>query len=1093
MASRSRILLSGESGRGYRGWRGRGRPATGELDATVGCVGARFGWVSAGGHGSAAAGLPPLGVGASGLRRDVLVRVLVLLLLVSGVVLWRGLSQERPAVSHAAHSGAAHTAAGLHEGLTSLPLAAQGAVSAALGSGSDAYRVSSSGDGYQAVNPAQRLRARFDRAGVSVLSGGARLELRLDAVGYGAALSALAPVAPRARGNRVVYARQGLSEWYANGPLGLEQGFTLARAPAGGAGGPLVLSVALSGDVRASVDAGGRGLALAAPGSSVLRYDDLLATDARGRALHSWITLRAGQVLLHVDARGARYPLSIDPLVQQGAKLTGGEEVGKGYVGYSAAVSADGNTAIVGGMLDNNGVGAAWVFTRSEGKWTQQAKLTGEEATGLRYFGISVALSSNGNTALVGGSSYNSKVGAAWVFTRSEGKWTQQAKLTGKEEVGEGYFGGAAALSGDGNTALVAGSNNNSGIGAVWVFTRSEGKWTEQAKLTGNEETGNGTFGTSVAIASNGGNTALIGGEKDNSSTGAVWVFTRSEGKWTQQGAKLTGGAGNFGNSVALASEGNTALVGALSYNGAVGGAWVFTRSEGKWTQQAELTGKEETGEGEFGTSVALSSSGNTALVGGESDNKYTGAAWVFTRAEGKWTQQSKLTGREEVGEGAFGSAVALSAEGYTALIGGHGDSEVHGAAWIFASGPTATTGSATGVAETEATLHGIVNPEGTETKYYFEYGTTESYGSKTAETSVGSGTSNVAVSKTITGLTSNTKYHYRIVATNSNGTTDGADQVFTTIHWSFQEPPLLGNKEEGLIYGVSCTSSTACFSVGIFQNSSGSAFLPLAEKWNGTAWSAQEPPAPTGSTFPQLSRVSCTSSTACIAVGEYTNSSGIRQSLAEKWNGTAWSLQEPPAPTGSKGSELVGVSCTSSSECFATGYFTNSSGTSEPLAEKWNGTAWSLQEPPAPTGSKYNLLWGVSCASSTACIAVGEYTNSSGIRQPLAEKWNGTAWSLQEPSLPTGRKGGILRGVSCTSSTECTAVGGVLVSSEGFMPLAERWNGTAWSAQEPPVPTGARGSVLEGVSCTSSIECFATGSFANSSGRNRPLAEHMT
>ena len=1096
MPGQSNIILSkgGEhKGRGWSGWWGHavdGRPEA------VWYVGAWPGWVCAGGDVAAAAVVPSLPVRAIGSRRVVLARVtLLLLLVVGGVVLWRGLAVGRPAVSRAARADAAPFGAGAHQGLSSLPLAAQGVVSATVGSDSRAYRVHRSGEGYLAVNPAQRLRTRFDGGGVHVAAGRVRFGLRLDAAGSGT-MAALAPIAARAHGNRVVYARQGLSEWYANGPLGLEQGFTLARAPVATDSGPLTLSLVLSGNVHASVQPGGRGLTLAASGGPSLRYDNLQATDARGRALHSWVTLQGRRLLVHVDAHGARYPLSIDPLIQQGSKLTGKEETGKGYFGYSVALSADGNTALIGGPLDNSSVGAAWVFTRSEGKWTQQGgKLTGEEATGLRYFGNSVALSSNGNTAVIGGPYYNSQVGAVWVFTRSEGKWTQQAKLTGKEETGEGHFGNSVALSSDGNTALVGGLRDNTAAGAVWVFTRSEGKWTQQGgKLTGKEETGEGWFGYSVALASNGGNTALIGGEADNSHTGAAWVFTRSEGKWTQQGGKLTGGSGNFGNSVALSSEGSTALVGGLSYNGAVGAAWVFTRSEGKWTQQAKLAGEGETGEGEFGTSVALSAEGNTALIGGESDNKYAGAVWVFTRSEGKWTQQgAKLTGKEETGEGAFGSAAALSAEGHTALIGGPSDNEIHGAAWVFASGPTATTGSATGITETEATLHGIINPEGAATKYYLEYGTTESYGNKTAEASVGSGTSNVEVSKTITGLTSNTKYHYRLVATNTNGTTDGTDQTFTTTHWAFQELPLLGNKEEGLVSGVSCASSTACISVGTFQNSSGSGFLPLAEKWNGTGWSAQEPPAPAGGKFIELHGVSCSSSTACTAVDGYTNSSEKKEPYAEKWNGTTWSLQEPPAPTGSKGSGLLGVSCTSSTACTAVGSYTNSSGQNVPLAEKWNGTTWSLQEPPAPTGSKYNLLWGVSCTSSTACIAVGEYTNSSEKREALVEKWNGTEWSLQEPPLPTGRKGGLLRSVSCTSSTECTAVGGVLNGTEGYLPLAEKWNGTAWTAQEPPAPTGTRGSILEGVSCTSSTECFATGYFANTLGRNLPLAELMS
>ena len=200
-----------------------------------------------------------------------------------------------------------------HGGLTSLPLVAQARISGALGADERAYRVSRSGDGYWAFSPAQRLRARFDRAGALIASGRARLSLGLSAVGYGASLEPLGRVQPFARANRVVYARPGLSEWYANGPAGLEQGFTIARAPTGRVDGPLTLALALSGDVRPALSGGGRSLTFSAPGGSSLRYGGLAASDARGRSLHSWLELRGGRVLLRVDAGGASYPLRIDP------------------------------------------------------------------------------------------------------------------------------------------------------------------------------------------------------------------------------------------------------------------------------------------------------------------------------------------------------------------------------------------------------------------------------------------------------------------------------------------------------------------------------------------------------------------------------------------------------------------------------------------------------------------------------------------------------------------------------------------------------------------------------------------------------------
>jgi hypothetical protein len=629
-----------------------------------------------------------------------------LLSLTLGAALSERLAGERSSVLSGVRSGASS-----HRGLSSLPSSAQGPISGVLGAGDPAYRISAVGGGLRAVSPVQRLRVRFSRSGVLLSSGTMRLGLSLRAVGYGASLTALGEVTPSSKANRVSYARSGLSEWYVNGPLGLEQGFTLTRAPAGDRAGPLTLSMALSGNVHAALTSDGQSLTLSHARGSSLRYGALVASDARGHRLHSWLELHAGRVLLRIDTRGAAYPLRIDPLIQQGSKLTPNDANGKSDFGNSVALSADGSTALIGGPFDNSEAGAAWVFTRSGSTWTQQAKLTGGEEVGGSLFGISAALSSDGNTALIGGFGDNGHVGAAWVFTRSGSTWTQQGlKLIAESgEIGGGGFGISVALSSEGNTALIAGARDNTYVGAAWVFTRSGSTWTQQGlKLIakGGEEIGEGDFGQSVALSANG-STALIGAPNDNSHVGAAWVFTRSGSTWTQQGSKLTGGEeigpGFLGSSVALSADGNVALIGGNEDNVALGAAWEFTRSGSTWTQQgSKLTGGEETGEGFFGTSVALSSDGNTALVGGVLDNNLIGAAWVFTRSGSTWTQQgSKLTGGEEIGKGHFGEHVALSSDGNTALIGGYADNGTLGAAWVFASPPPAAQPGATSTATT--------------------------------------------------------------------------------------------------------------------------------------------------------------------------------------------------------------------------------------------------------------------------------------------------------------------------------------------------------------------------------------------------------
>jgi phage gpG-like protein len=588
---------------------------------------------------------------------------------------------------------AAHLRGLTRAGLLGLPLAAQGPVSQALGE-SPSYLVRRTATGLLAESPDQGLSLAFSSSGVSVSSGAAHLGLRLRGIGFGSSLIQLSSATPTAHANRVRYVHPGLEEWYANGPIGLEQGFTIARAPSARGSGPLALALALSGNTHALLARDGNSVAFTRRRSPVLRYGGLAAVDAAGRTLHAWLALARGRLLLNVDTRGAHYPLRIDPLLQQGEKLTAvhGGESGRGLFGFSVALSSDGNTALIGGPADNASKGAAWVFTRTEGKWTQQGeKLTG--ATG--GFGFSVALSSEGNTALIGARG-EPPGGAVYVFTRSAGKWTQQGgKLTGGEEIGSGLFGQSVALSSDGNTALIGGpcdghtEVSTTCVGAVWVFTRSGEKWTQQgAKLTGSGEIERGLFGNAVALSADG-NTAVVGGPGDNKEVGAVWVFTRSGEKWNQQGEKLTGEKGVnelFGQSVAVSENGNTALIGAPGGKGA-GVTFVFTRSGEKWTQQGKaLAGSGAVGgESLFGISVSLSANGNTALIGARRDNGNVGATWVFTRSGEAWSQQGgKLVGGGETGAGQFATAVALSSDGNTALVGGSEDYVGVGAAWAF-------------------------------------------------------------------------------------------------------------------------------------------------------------------------------------------------------------------------------------------------------------------------------------------------------------------------------------------------------------------------------------------------------------------------
>jgi hypothetical protein len=539
--------------------------------------------------------------------------------------------------------------------------------------------------------PASGLRSSFTTAGATVQLGSTRLSVGLRALGYGSALARVPGVSPRIQANRARYAHPGVVEWYLDRPTGLEQGFTVARPPSRDATGPLTLSLALTSNARASLTAGGRTITFSRAEGSALVYGGLAASDARANPLHSWMELHGSRLLLRVDARGAAYPVQIDPFVQQGEKLTGAGEVGEGLFGVSVALSADGNTAIVGGGGDNGGVGAAWVFTRSGSTWTQQGpKLTGAGEVGAGHFGRSVALSADRNTAVIGGYRDNANAGALWVFTRSGSTWTQQGpKLTGGEESGEGLLGFSLALSDDGNTALAAGGGDNGSVGAAWVFTRSGSTWTQQApKLVGGEEVGAGHFGHDVALSGNG-NVALIGGYLDKEGQGSAWFFTRSGTTWTQQG-RSSGSSGfpngRYGSHVALSGDGQTALIADQVFAGRV---HVLVPSGSFWTVQALFRGPASTTV-ELGSALALSYDGNTALLGADGEHKKAGTAWVFQRSGKNWSIQpgGKISGSGAAGAAWFGESVALSGDANTALVGGPEDGGGVGAAWPFTWSP---------------------------------------------------------------------------------------------------------------------------------------------------------------------------------------------------------------------------------------------------------------------------------------------------------------------------------------------------------------------------------------------------------------------
>jgi hypothetical protein len=298
---------------------------------------------------------------------------------------------------------------------------------------------------------------------------------------------------------------------------------------------------------------------------------------------------------------------------------------------------------------------------------------------------------------------------------------------------------------------------------------------------------------------------------------------------------------------------------------------------------------------------------------------------------------------------------------------------------------------------------------------------------------------------------------------------------------WTVQPVPSPPGAVPSVLVGVSCGAPTACTAVGFADNSPGTS-VTLAEAWNGTAWRIQPAPDSPGLPHNSLAGVSCTSASACMAVGRaYGRRSGA--TLAESWNGAAWTIRPTPAPPGTFG-QLTGVSCTSASACTAVGWYRNSVNSALPLAESWNGTRWTVQAVPSPAGGYGFVLNSVSCASPSACTAVGYYT-SAGASKTLAERWNGTAWKIQA----TPAADGTLYGVSCGSETTCTAAGNSYSYPEGLSALALQWRGGTWKAQRTPFIAGAFISFY-GVSCRSPRDCAAVGGYETGTSLAVTLAE---
>ena len=520
-----------------------------------------------------------------------------------------------------------------------------------------------------------------------------------------------------------------------------------------------------------------------------------------------------GAIVAHPQAQSAGDVKQVAYLKASNSEM--GDHFGNGgtLLGDSVAISGDGNTIAVGAPQESSGAkgvngnqndnsvyaaGAVYVFTRGgTAGWTQQAYLKASNPAEAAEFGHIVVLSADGNTMAVSayfepsatkginGIQTNKAIpqaGAVYVFTRTGARWSQQAYIkasnTGEAGVGDEFgdgdqFGFALSISDDGNTVAVganAEDSNATGIngnqadnsmisaGAVYVFTRNRTIWTQQAYVKPSNTFGNTQFGYSVALNADGNTLAvssfdeggisrLVNGPmtRGRNGSGAVYVFNRNAGKWTQDAylkAENAEGNDSMGVAVAISDDGNTILTGALdedclatgvnptgcgddnASDTSAGAAYVFVKNNDEWKQQAFLkasnTGKNDW----FGSRIALSGDGNTIAIpaqledsnakginGDQKNDEATeaGALYVFTRSGTSWSQLAYVKSSNNKAFDEFGSSVALTRDGRTMAAGARGEdsaakgvngnqsdtsADEAGAVYVFAITPPTATGS---------------------------------------------------------------------------------------------------------------------------------------------------------------------------------------------------------------------------------------------------------------------------------------------------------------------------------------------------------------------------------------------------------------
>jgi len=444
--------------------------------------------------------------------------------------------------------------------------------------------------------------------------------------------------------------------------------------------------------------------------------------------------------------------------------IVASDGAGADYFGFSSDMTPDGTKVLVGAWSEDAGgttdAGSVYLYTYSGGSWDTGTKFSAGTPTASARFGHSVSISGDGTKFIVGSifghlTGTTTDAGEAHIFTYSSGSWDTGVRFQSGEIQSGDRFGDMVRMTSDGTKVCVGASGQNTNSGCVYVFTYNGTSWLQEAKLV---RPGGGTeiyFGGQFTIDINSDGTKVIVGQWNDDTggtdSGAAYIYTYSSGSW-DTGTKIVAdddqAGDHFGGAVSMSSDGTKVCVGArFDDEGGTdsGAAYVFTYSDGSWSQEAKLLPSDPTVSQRFGGDFlnSISGDGTKVLVGASQRNTLTGVAYIFTYDGSSWSQQEKIQASDGEANAAFGQNGRISSDGTRVLVGAYTMGASVGAVYIFdyntltdsdfifdsstqvftATGTGIVSGSTVQLEGADGTLYSVVDANAAGTQVTFKMG----------------------------------------------------------------------------------------------------------------------------------------------------------------------------------------------------------------------------------------------------------------------------------------------------------------------------------------------------------------------------------